>query len=75
MPRPAPALEIPPRKRWKLLVMSRRQWAEIELPFACWLLKTVTEEAPLLAEEKGFASSDQFLTDYVDLGKSIAIYC
>ena len=67
MPRPeAPAMGIP-RERWKLLAMSRRQWAEIELPFDCRLLKTVAEEAPLLAEEMGFASGEDFLTGYLNL--------
>jgi hypothetical protein len=56
-----------PRDRWKLLAMARRQWAEIELPFDCRLLKTVAEEAPLLAEEMGFASGEDFLTDYLGL--------
>ena len=56
-----------PRERWKLLAMARRQWAEIELPFDCRLLKTVAEEAPLLAEEMGFASGEDFLTGYLNL--------
>ena len=67
MPRPeAPAMGLP-RERWKLLAMARRQWAEIELPFDCRLLKTVAEEAPLLAEEMGFASGEDFLTGYLNL--------
>lgn len=56
-----------PRERWKLLAMARRQWAEIELPFDCRLLRTVVDEAPLLAEELGLGSGDQFLTDYLNL--------
>jgi len=47
--------------------MARRQWAEIELPFDCRLLRTVVDEAPLLAEELGLGSGDQFLTDYLNL--------
>ena len=67
MPRPeAPAMGLP-RERWKLLAMARRQWAEIELPFDCRLLKTVAEEAPLLADEMGFASGEDFLTGYLNL--------
>jgi hypothetical protein len=67
MPSPdEPALEVS-RDRWKLLAMARRRWAEIELPFDCRLLKQVRDEASILAEAMGFASGDQFLTDYLSL--------
>jgi len=67
MPRPeAPVHELPP-ERWKLLAMSRRQWAEIELPFDCRLMKQVYDEAPVFAEAMGYESGDQFITDYLSL--------
>ena len=67
MPRPeAPAMGLP-RARWKLLAMARRRWAEVELPFDCRLLRTVVDEAPLLAEELGLGSGEEFLRDYLTL--------
>lgn len=67
MPGPEePALRLP-RERWRLLAMARRQWAEIDLPFDCRLLRTVVDEAPLLAEELGLESGEAFLTDYLSL--------
>ena len=60
------ALKIP-RERWKLLAMSRRRWAEVELAGDCRLLRTVVAEAPMMAQELGHDSADRFLTDYLGL--------
>jgi hypothetical protein len=67
MPRPEASVRELPRDRWKLLAMSRRQWAEIELPFDCRLMKQVYDEAPVFAEAMGYESGDQFITDYLSL--------
>lgn len=56
-----------PRERWRLLAMARRQWAEIDLPRDCRLLRTVVDEAQLLAEEVGLTSGEAFLTEYLSL--------
>lgn len=67
MPGPEePALELP-RERWRSLAIARRQWARIDLPFDCRLLRIVVDEAPLLAEELGLESGDRFLTEYLSL--------
>lgn len=60
------ALKIP-RDRWKLLAMSRRRWAEVDLAGDCRLLRTVVAEAPMMAQELGHDSADRFLTDYLGL--------
>lgn len=67
MPAPEESAFEVSRDRWQLLAMARRQWAEIELPFDCRLLKLVQDEAPILAEAMGYESGDQFLTDYLSL--------
>jgi len=67
MPRPERSVHEIDRSRWQLLAMARRRWAEIDLPFDCRLLRTVVDEAPMLAEYLGMESGDQFLTDYLSL--------
>ena len=67
MPGPEESAIQLPRDRWRLLAMARRRWAEIDLPHDCRLLQTVVDEAPLLAEELGLGSGDQFLTEYLSL--------
>jgi hypothetical protein len=67
MPGPEESAHKVDRSRWQLLAMARRRWAEIDLPFDCRLLRTVVDEAPMLAEGLGMESGDQFLTDYLSL--------
>lgn len=67
MPGPEESVHTVDRSRWQLLAMARRQWAEIDLPHDCRLLRTVVDEAPMLAEGLGMESGDQFLTDYLSL--------
>lgn len=67
MPGPEESVHKVDRSRWQLLAMARRQWAEIDLPHDCRLLRTVVDEAPLLAEGLGMESGNQFLTDYLSL--------
>jgi hypothetical protein len=51
----------------KPLAMARRRWAEIDLPCDCRLMKQVYDEAPVFAKAMGYASGDQFITDYLSL--------
>jgi len=67
MPGPEESAHKVDRSRWQLLAMARRRWAEIDLPFDCRLLRTVVDEAPMLAEGLGMESGDHFLTDYLSL--------
>jgi len=67
MPGPEESAHKVDRSRWQLLAMARRRWAEIDLPFDCRLLRTVVDEAPMLAEGLGMESGDRFLTDYLSL--------
>lgn len=67
MPGPEEPVLMLPRERWRLLAMARRQWAEIDLPRDCRLLRTVVDEAQLLAEEVGLTSGEAFLTEYLSL--------
>ena len=67
MPGPEESAHKVDRSRWQLLAMARRRWAEIDLPFDCRLLRTVVDEAPMLAEGLGLESGDRFLTDYLSL--------
>jgi hypothetical protein len=67
MPGPEESALRMPRERWKMLAMSRRRWAEVDLAGDCRLLRTVVEEAPIMALELGHDSADQFLTDYLGL--------
>lgn len=71
MPGPEESALRLPKERWKLLAMARRRWAEVDLPSDCRLLQTVVDEAPLLAEEMGFASGEDFLTDYLSLDMNL----
>jgi hypothetical protein len=67
MPGPEESAHKVDRSRWQLLAMARRRWAEIDLPFDCRLLRTVVDEAPMLAEGLGMESGNRFLTDYLSL--------
>jgi hypothetical protein len=67
MPGPEESALRMPRERWKMLAMSRRRWAEVDLAGDCRLLRTVVEEAPIMALELGHESADKFLTDYIGL--------
>jgi hypothetical protein len=61
-----PALSIS-RDRWHSLAIARRRWAELDLPYNLRVLQQVVADAPLLAEERGLASGDAFLADYLGL--------
>ena len=61
-----PALSVT-RDRWHPLAIARRQWAEFDLPYNLRVLQQVVVDAPLLAEERGLASGDAFLADYLGL--------
>jgi hypothetical protein len=67
IPRPdKSAFDVSPGEL-KPLAMARRRWAEIDLPCDCRLMKQVYDEAPVFAEAMGYASGDQFITDYLSL--------
>jgi hypothetical protein len=67
IPRPdKSAFDVPPGEL-KPLAMARRRWAEIDLPCDCRLMKQVYDEAPVFAAAMGYASGDQFITDYLSL--------
>ena len=70
MPGPEESVHKVDRSRWQLLAMARRQWAEIDLPHDCRLLRTVVDEAPMLAEGLGMESGDAFLVEYLGLDLS-----
>ena len=67
LPRPeAPAGSLP-KDQWQDLVIVRKLWAQSQLPFDRRMLRLIAADAPAMAEELGYGSSEEFLHSELDL--------
>lgn len=67
MPRPESPASTLPRDEWESLLIVRRYWVRSQLPFDCRLLRQVAADAPLMAPELGYDSTEAFLRQELEL--------
>lgn len=67
MPRPEDPASSLPKERWRDLAIVRELWAKSQLPFDCRLLQQVAADAPLMAPELGYDTTEAFLREELQL--------
>ena len=67
MPRPEDPASSLPKERWRDLAIVRELWAKSQLPFDCRLLQQVAADAPLMAPELGYDTTEAFLRQELQL--------